>query len=112
MKQSEKQTDRGEVDGKREDDEGHDPEHCLHGLQVGVVNSGLCTQLEATNVDIIKVSAVITLMLQYLRACADCVKIKHTACHFVISVYLSSSLSMTAIIHSSFKDSSDLNMFL
>lgn len=41
-----RQTDRGEVDGEGEDDERHDPEHCLHGAQVGVVDTGLCAQLQ------------------------------------------------------------------
>lgn len=39
-------TDCGEVDGEGEDDKGHDPEHGLHGSQVGVVDTGLCTQLK------------------------------------------------------------------
>ncbi len=42
---SERQTDRGEVDGEREDDQRHYPEHGLHGSQVGVVDTRLCTQL-------------------------------------------------------------------
>lgn len=42
------QTDRGEVDSEGEDDKGHDPEHSLHGSQVGVVDTGLCAQLKET----------------------------------------------------------------
>lgn len=42
----ERQTDRGKVDSEREDDEGHDPEHSLHGAQIGVINTRLCTQLK------------------------------------------------------------------
>lgn len=42
----ERQTDRREVDGEGEDDKRHDPEHGLHGSQVGVVETRLCTQLK------------------------------------------------------------------
>ena len=38
-------TDRGEVDGEGQDDEGHDPEHRLHGLHVGVIDARLGAQL-------------------------------------------------------------------
>lgn len=43
---SEEQADRWEVDGEREDDKRHDPEHRLHGSQVGIVNTRLCAQLQ------------------------------------------------------------------
>lgn len=45
-KKNMRQTDRGEVDSEGEDDEGHDPEHRLHGSEVGVVHAGFCPQLE------------------------------------------------------------------
>lgn len=45
------ETDRGEVDREGEDDEGHDPEHGLHGFQVGVVDTGLCPQLKKRRSD-------------------------------------------------------------
>lgn len=44
--ESVRQTDSGEVDGHGEDDEGHDPEHGLHGSQVGVVDTRLGAQLK------------------------------------------------------------------
>lgn len=40
------ETDHGEIDREREDDKRHDPEHCLHGSQVGIVDTRLCTQLQ------------------------------------------------------------------
>lgn len=42
----EKQADRWEVDGEREDDKRHDPENRLHGSQVRIVNTRLCAQLQ------------------------------------------------------------------
>lgn len=44
--ESERQADRWEVDCEREDDERHDPEHRLHGSQVGIVDTRLCAQLQ------------------------------------------------------------------
>lgn len=44
--ETEQQTDHGEIDREREDDKRHDPEHCLHGSQVGIVDTRLCTQLQ------------------------------------------------------------------
>lgn len=45
--ENEQLTDRGEVDREREDDKRHDSEHSLHSSQVGIVNTGLCTQLKS-----------------------------------------------------------------
>lgn len=47
-------TDCGEVDGEREDDQRHDPEHSLHGSKVGVVDAGLCPQLKKDGNDVKK----------------------------------------------------------
>lgn len=59
----ERQTDRREVDGEGEDDKRHDPEHGLHGSQVGVVETRLCTQLKnVTKNDFIQQTATTSLI--------------------------------------------------
>lgn len=62
MDVNEQQTDRREVDGEGEDDKRHDPEYGLHGSQVGVVETRLCTQLKkGTMYDFIQQTATTSL---------------------------------------------------